>query len=317
MMTSTLISSWGLLAEIGYGWDIGLSIAVFVSIALMIISLFGQGEEVKLSPQREIALATGHSDRETLFENVYMRQIMWALLSISHRMALPKPKAWISRTLVAAGSPNFYTCEEYMALSILTGLVLAFFLELFYALVFGGEISLVVVAFGVLAGIGMMMYQLYNHASKRMRTIARRLPYALDLISLAMGAGATFTESIKTIVREEGENPLNSELRAVLAEIELGTTRRKALQNLAQRVPLEGMQTTVASVVQAEELGTALHAVLHDQATLLRLQRSVHAENAAAVASVRILLPCLLIVIAVIFTIFGPAIVRGLNGGLF
>jgi tight adherence protein C len=76
------------------------------------------------------------------------------------------------------------------------------------------------------------------------------------------------------------------------------------------------MRTIVASVIQAEELGTPLHKVLHDQATLLRLQRSVRAENAAAKASVRILIPCLLIVMAVILAIFGPAIVRGFRHGL-
>jgi tight adherence protein C len=89
------------------------------------------------------------------------------------------------------------------------------------------------------------------------------------------------------------------------------------MQNLAQRVPLEGMRGIVASVVQAEELGTPLNDVLHDQATLLRLQRSVHAENAAAVASVRILIPCMLIVVAVILTVFGPAMVRAFHNGLF
>ncbi|MBS3821321.1 MAG: type II secretion system F family protein, partial [Phycisphaerae bacterium] len=110
---------------------------------------------------------------------------------------------------------------------------------------------------------------------------------------------------------------LNVELRAVLAEMELGTTRRQALQNLANRVPIEPMRNLVSSVIQAEELGTPLSDVLHDQATLLRMQRSVRAENKAAVAGVRILVPCLLLVIAVLLTVFGPAIVRISTGGLF
>ena len=40
-------------------------------------------------------------------------------------------------------------------------------------------------------------------------------------------------------------------------------------------------------------------------------------ENKAAVASVRVLVPCLLLVIAVILAVFGPAIVRVIRGGLF
>ncbi len=62
---------------------------------------------------------------------------------------------------------------------------------------------------------------------------------------------------------------------------------------------------------------TGGRAVLHDQATLLRLQRSVRAENAAAIASVRILIPCLLLVFAVILAVFGAPIVRAVRGGLF
>lgn len=298
------------------GYDVLLSVGMFASISMLVLSLFSQGGQVTLSPQREVALATGNSDRRTLFENPYLGPIMWLLLSISHRLALPRSKEWISRNLVAAGSPNYYTSQEYLAISLLTGLVLAVFLEVFWLVVIG-QFSWIILAIAIAAGTFLSLYQLYTNAQKRMMIITRRLPYALDLVSLAMGAGATFTEAVRTVVREQGEDPLNVELKAALAEIDLGTTRRKALQNLGHRVPLEGVRSLVASVTQAEELGTPLNNVLHDQATLLRLQRSVHAENAAAVASVRILFPCLLIVIAVILAVFGPAIVRGLQGGLF
>jgi len=99
--------------------------------------------------------------------------------------------------------------------------------------------------------------------------------------------------------------------------MDLGTTRRAALQNLAERVPIEMLRSIVASVIQAEELGTPLSDVLHSEATLLRLQRSVRAENAAAVASVRILLPSLLILMSVVLAVFAPAIVRAVKRGLF
>ncbi len=297
------------------GWDVALSIGIFVSLSMLLLSLFSQGGEVQLSPQREVALATGHLDRRTMFENPYLSKIMWLLLSLCHRVAIPKAKAWIGRNLVAAGNPNYFTAEEFMAQSLFTGLVLGGFLSVLLLIVVG-EFSIFAVVAGLALGAGLTIYQLYYSATKRMQVITRRMPYALDLVSLAMGAGATFTEAIRTVVREQGEDPLNVEFKAVLAEIELGTTRRKALQNLAERAPLEGMRMIVASVIQAEELGTPLHKVLHDQATLLRLQRSVRAENAAAKASVRILIPCLLIVMAVILAIFGPAIVRGFRHGL-
>jgi len=297
-------------------YTVGISAGIFVALVLLVVTMFGQGGAITLSPQREAAIATGHTDRRTAFEKPVIRTVLWVLLAMSHRLAMPRTKDWIRRTLVAAGSPNYYTAEEYLALSLLVGLSFAAALEL-GSFMLTSQISFWVFVVGMLFGTGLNLYSLYSKASERLRSITKKLPYVLDLLSLAMGAGATFVEACRTVVRERGDDPLIIELRAMLSEMELGATRRKALENLALRAPIDGMRSLTASVTQAEELGTPLNKVLHDQASLLRLQRSVHAENAAAVASVRILVPCLLIVIAVILCIFGPAIVRGLQGGLF
>jgi tight adherence protein C len=297
-------------------WDIGISIGAFLATFLLIVATFGQQGEIKLSPQRAAAIATGHADRVTVFENPALRPFMMLMLTLAHRLSLPRLKAWVRIKLIAAGSPNYYTSEEYLALSMMVGAVTGLVVLILYLIVYG-QVSILFTALGVLVGFGLMLYQLHDQASKRLRQIGKRLPYSLDLVSLAMGAGATFTEAVRTIVREESEDPFNVELKTLLAEMDLGTTRRQSLQNLADRVPLDSVQSIVASVMQAEELGTPLGDVLHDQATLLRLHRSYRAENAAAVASVRILLPCLLLVLAVILAVFAPAIVRAVRKGLF
>ena len=170
---------------------------------------------------------------------------------------------------------------------------------------------------GLVFGFGGTVYGLFGQAAKRVRNISKRVPYTLDLISLAMGAGATFTEAVRTVVREDPTHPFNVELNTVLAEMELGTTRRQALASLSERIPLDGLRSIIAAVVQAEQLGTPLSDVLKQQADLLRLQRSVRAEKAAASASVRILLPGVLILMSVVLTVFGPVIIRALKGQLY
>lgn len=297
-------------------WDVVLSVLLFVVVALGIVAVFSQPGRAELSPQRQAAIATGHADRKTVFENPAFRPLLWILLSITHHLNLPKSKAFLRRQLVAAGSPNYYTAEEYLALSLLAGLGLGVVLEAVYVLL-TGEFSVSTIVLGLVVGAVLSIYQIVDKASRRLRDITKQLPYALDLVSLAMGAGATFTEALRTITRENDADALNVEFKALLAEIELGTTRQAALQNLARRAPLTSVQSLVASVIQAEQLGTPLATVLHDQATLLRMQRSARAENKAAVASVRILVPCLLLVAAVIFTVFGPAIIRIVRGGMF
>jgi len=297
-------------------WDGLLSVLLFGLVVMAVLSVFGNPGRIQISPEREAALATGHTDRRTVFEYGLTRPIMWLLLAAGHRLAMPRTKQWLRRKLIAAGSPNFYTPEEYLALSLLNGLLLAFGVGA-VSLLLTGAFGLLLPIGGFLAGAGLTLYQIYERAGRRVREISKRLPYALDLIALAMGAGATFTEAVRTITRHRQDDPFAVELRALLAEMELGTTRRTALRNLAARVPLDTLESIVASVVQAEELGSPLGTILHDQATLLRTQRSVRAENAAAVASVRILLPCLLLVFAVILAVFGAPIVRAVRGGLF
>jgi tight adherence protein C len=287
------------------------------AVSLAVAAAFAQPGAIGMSAERASALATGHSDRRTLFENLWTRPVLWLLLLLSHRLAAARAKAWLRQTLVAAGSPNFYTPEEYLAISLLVGVLAGMVLSFLNFLVYS-QPSLVAFAGGVVFGTVLAVYHMHDRAGRRIRLISKRVPYSLDLIGLAMGAGATFTEAIKTVVREKGEDPFNVELRAMLAEMELGTTRRKALQNLSGRIPLEALRSIIASVIQSEDLGTPLGDVLHDQATLLRQQRSVRAENAAAVASVRILIPCLFLVLAVILTVFGPIILLiNKQGGLF
>lgn len=285
----------------------------------MTVAMFSCRGEVGLSPQRAAAIATGHTDRRTIFENPVFRPVMWIFLSIGFSLPLPSTRKYLREKLIAAGSPNYYTPEEYLALSMLSGFALGVLL-MAVRFIIAGDFSLFGLIVGFVIGFALSICQISDKASSRLQKITKQLPYAIDLIALAMGSGATFTEAVKTITRPTNENeddPLKVELRALLAEIDLGTTRREALANMARRVSLESIRGLVASVSQAEELGTPLEKVLHDQATLMRMQRSVRAENKAAIASVRILVPCLLLVVAVMLAIFGPAIIRTMQEGLF
>ncbi len=298
-----------------------ISVLLFITVVLVVITVFGQKSEVQLSAQRQAAILAGHSDRNTLFENPLLKTILWMCLSVATSLNMPMAKRSLRKTLVSAGSPNFYTPEEYIALSIFHGLLMGAVFELF-AIAMSGGFSFMIFVIGVIIGFAVSIYSIGEQATKRLRSITRQLPYSLDLISLSMGSGATFNEAILTVVRDatmdtDQAAALNTEFRSLLAEMDLGHTRREALENMARRVPLGTVQAIVASIIQAEELGTPLADVLHDQATTLRLERSVRAENLAASASMKILIPCLLLAVAVILTVFGPSIISIAQNGLF
>lgn len=315
-MDMAVMNNWTSLAA-GAPWlNLIASVVGFAMIVTLVMALFGHSGRTEISPQRQIAVAMGQADRHTVFESEILAPLTWLLLNLVEKLAIPRTKHRLRAVLIAAGSPNFYTAEEYLTLSVLWGLAIGMLLGL-ANLAFQGSFSFAAGGIGFVMGAGATLYRVYDMARKRVRRIGLRVPYTLDLVALAMGAGSTFAEAVKTVVREAPDDPMNAELNTMLAEMSLGTTRRQALVNLADRVRLESLRSIVASIIQAEELGTPVGDVLKDQASLLRLHRSVRAEKLAALASVRILLPSVLILLSVVLTVFAPVIIRAIRGELF
>lgn len=82
-------------------------------------------------------------------------------------------------------------------------------------------------------------------------------------------------------------------------------------------MPLESLRGVIGAVNQAEQLGTPLSGILKNQAVMLRNMRTVKAEDAAAKASLRILIPSMLIMLAVVIVVFAPLVIQWiLNGGI-
>jgi tight adherence protein C len=170
-------------------------------------------------------------------------------------------------------------------------------------------------AAGVALGTLYPLLKLHGIAQQRQRLIGRRLPAAIDLLSLCMGAGMDFVGALEMFVDEhpDDRNALVEELRRVLQELSIGRMRRDALIGFAERAPAEAVRDFVAALVQAEQKGTPLADVLALQAQMLRMRRSVAAEEAAARASVLLLLPMLLLLGCVLLILLGPVLVNGVQ----
>jgi tight adherence protein C len=111
------------------------------------------------------------------------------------------------------------------------------------------------------------------------------------------------------------DEPIVEELQRVLQELDLGCTRRSAMNGLALRVPSDEVRELVNSVLQAEDKGSPLARVLTIQAQTLRLRRSVAAEEMAAEAALMLVGPMTLIFLCVIVLLLGPVVVRVMTGG--
>ena len=285
-----------------------------IGLFLLVWALFRHPVPAESPVHRRIAEAVGQH-RQTVFEHPITAPVMTLGLTMAHRFNMPAIRQRIRQDLEGAGNPSGYSVEEYLAICLLSAAALAVasgFLEI----MLGSSMALIIVPVMAVVGFAIPLWTLRNASQRRLGRVAKQLPYTLDLIALVMGAGSSFTEAIETLIRDAPEEDLNQELRIVLSEIEFGTTRATALQNLADRIPLESLRSVVGAVVQAERLGTPLSSILKLQSDMLRMHRSVRAEKLSASASLRILIPSMLILFAVVLVVFAPMIIRWFEGTL-
>jgi tight adherence protein C len=215
----------------------------------------------------------------------------------------------IDELLKHAGDWLGLTPNEFIALS---------FISAFIATAIGLVVLTVtssppifVVIFTAIGGM-VPYFQVTGERDRRFKEVNRALPGSIDLASLCMGAGLDFPGAIRQIVEKAGNrnDALVEEFERLLQELDLGRTRRQALENFADRAPTEAVRDFVGAVVQAEEKGNPLAEVLRIQATMLRMRRSVMAEEAAARAAVLLMGPLMLIFGAIILCLLGPFMVQ-------
>lgn len=217
--------------------------------------------------------------------------------------------ASLDKRIALAGDFLGLTPEELVALSILAGL-------------FGVVIGLVM---GPVTGLGAMLailcgplgaalpwIALSDAASTRVTQINRGLPYAIDLMALAMSAGQDFPGAVRQVVTKSSDpdDALVEELGLLLQELSLGTTRKRALQALYERAPTDAVAEFVGAVVQAEDRGNPVAAVLQVQATVSRVRRTVRAEESAARAGVAMVGPLLLVFLCIMLLVMAPMLLR-------
>jgi len=294
---------------------IAINVMVFAAIFLFVIALFRT--PIETADDAAFRIQIDGVNRDSIFEVVWLRPALVPLYHLVRRLNLPGFKHHILKLLLALGNPHQYSADEYLVMCLGWGFIGAVLTPL-VARVFLSDMSpmgllLFVIAGFLLGFFGTYVY-LRERALRRLRVISKRLPYTLDLIAMAMDAGATFYEAAVAVVRDEPDEPLNEEFSILIREIDFGRSRQDALTHLGQRITVDGLDGIISAVLQAETLGTPLATVLKLQANLLRMRRSMYAERKAGEAAVKILVPSMLILVSVVIIIFAPIIVRAIRG---
>lgn len=230
----------------------------------------------------------------------------------------------VNRRIVAAGFAGALTAEEFLALRVLLpsllGVLAVALLWALFAMVPGragaalrGHQSLFSIA--ILGGYYVYPIVWLNGVLKtRQRQIQRSLPFVMDLLTLSVEAGLDFMNAMQRIVERRRMDALGEEFVRVLREIQLGKTRRDALRDMAERVDHRDVHSVVNALVQADELGVGIAAILRIQADQMRQRRFERAEKLANEAPVKMLFPLVAFIFPAVFLVLlGPIILQVLR----
>ncbi len=158
---------------------------------------------------------------------------------------------------------------------------------------------------------------LTDRAERRSRRIARALPFYLDVVTLAIEAGANITGALQHAADKGPQGPLSDELQRVLRDIRAGRTRSEALRGLSERLRMPAITAWVAAVLTAERQGSSLGPILRAQAEQRRTERFLRAEAMALKAPVKMLFPLMTCIFPCTFVIvLFPVVVRVIHEGI-
>lgn len=222
------------------------------------------------------------------------------------RHLLPRARlAEVRQQLLRAGLGGRLSAEEFVSLQVLSAAAgVGLGATLWQGTARSMALSLLVAFVGVITPKAL----LDNRRRARVEEVQRELPDVLDLLAICVEAGQGLEAALATVAQRE-DGVLPAELRHTLREMELGVSRRVALEHLRDRLAVPDVSGLVASLVQAEVLGTPIGDVLHTQATEQRRRRRAQVREQAAKLPVKMLVPLTIFILPALFVVvLGPAV---------
>lgn len=220
------------------------------------------------------------------------------------RFAPRERVAMVAQQLQQAGLAGRIRPEEFVALQLLAAVVgVGLAVVSFDANVRSAALSLLFVGVGLMAPKAL----LDNRREARVEQIQRELPDVLDLLAICVEAGQGLEGALATVAKRE-DGVLPAELRHTLREMELGVSRRAALEHFRDRCGVPDVSGLVAALIQADVLGTPIGQVLKIQSTEQRRRRRAQVREQAAKLPVKMLVPLTVFILPALFVVvLGPA----------
>lgn len=286
---------------------------VFCSVAGVVYSILSFALRERLAVRHRADLFAGVSPERSLstFASAWSgltKSVMGLVDRLTPRRIAGRTES-LARSAGVRGAVSLRRAVAARSALLLAGLLAAVLLCVSHPSIVSFEASVCTLV-AVIAGPNIYWQRRARQAQHRIR---RELPALLDMLTISVEAGLGFDQALARTVRDL-DTPLGAEMRQVLQEMRLGKTRREALRDSAQRVPVDDFQAWIHALVQADKLGMGIGQVLRVQADEARRKMRQTAEERAMKAPVKILFPLVLFLFPGLFIIIlGPAMLRILH----
>jgi tight adherence protein C len=224
------------------------------------------------------------------FTERFLRPAMEQIGKRLSRTTPQKARQDLQNKLDLAGRPGNLTPEDFAAVRLIAAAVMAA-VGLLLGLLLANPLYLAIgIAGGAILGFFLPVLWLNQKVDARRSEIQKGLPDALDLLVICVDAGLGFDAAL-TRVTEKFKNALSEEFAKVLREVSLGRPRLEALDEMGRSSGVEDLHNFIQAVIQSEQFGTGVGKILRIQADDMRRRRRQRAQEKAAQATLKMMLP--------------------------
>lgn len=219
------------------------------------------------------------------------------------------------RKIISAGLKDELTADEFIAFKILL-IVLFPMIGAFLRALDVYDLSNGVIAALPVVGFFYPDFWVSSRIKERHKSVIKSLPFVVDLLALSTEAGLDFIGAISKVVEKAESSPLIDELEQVLKEIKVGSSRAEALREMSYRINMQEVNSFIAVLVSADQMGASIGKVLRQQSEQIRMLRFVRAEKAGSLATQKLMLPTFALILpAILIVMLAPFALQSMLGG--
>jgi tight adherence protein C len=264
----------------------GLSRAPQTNTAQMVqqrLQVYGAGGTDKPLTLEEVELSRPFSER-------FLRPAIERLGSMLSRSTPQKARQDLDNRLELAGRPGNLTPADFGAIRLVAAAITAA-LGLLLGLLMGSAVYAVVsLAVGTILGYYLPVLWLKQKVDARRAAIQKGLPDAMDLLVIAVDAGLGFDAALARVT-DKYKNALSDMFAKVLREVSLGRPRLEAMDEMGRSSGVDDLHNFIQAIIQSEQFGTGIGKILRIQADEMRRKRRQRAQEKAAQATLKMMLP--------------------------